>query len=85
MLDAILLEQQGVPAIAVITEPFRETGRAMAESWGLPGFRFLETPHPIANAGDKELDRRADRLLEAVVALLTDPAESAAPRPAREQ
>jgi hypothetical protein len=42
----------------VITEP-RETGRP-AEAWGLPGFRFLETA-PIANAGDKELDRRADR------------------------
>lgn len=71
MLDAILLEQQGVPAIAVITEPFRETGRAMAESWGLPGFRFLETPHPIASVGDEELDERADRLVEPVLALLT--------------
>jgi hypothetical protein len=71
VLDAILLEQQGVPAIAVITEPFHATGRAMAESWGLPGFRFLETPHPIANASDKELDERADRLVEPVLAILT--------------
>jgi hypothetical protein len=71
VLDAILLEQQGVPAIAVITEPFRETGRAMAESWGLSGFRILETPHPIANVDDKELDERADRLVEPVIALLT--------------
>lgn len=71
MLDAILLEQQGVPAIAVITEPFRETGRAMAESWGLPAFRFLETPHPIASVDDRELDERADRLVEPVLALLT--------------
>ena len=73
MLDAILLERQGVPAIAVITEPFRETGRAMVESWGLAGFRFLETPHPIANAQDKELDARADRLVDPVIALLTGP------------
>ena len=71
MLDAILLEQQGVPAVAVITEPFRETGRAMAESWGLPAFRFLETPHPIASIDAKELEARADRLVEPVVALLT--------------
>jgi len=71
VLDAILLEQQGVPAIAIITEPFRETGRAMAQSWGLPGFRFLETPHPIANASEAELDARADRLVEPVLAVLT--------------
>jgi hypothetical protein len=71
VLDAILLEQQGVPAIAVITEPFRETGRAMAQSWGIPGFRFLETPHPIANATEGELDARADRLVEPVLALLS--------------
>ena len=39
-------------------------------SWGLPGYRFLDVPHPIANLGDKELDVRADRLVEPVLALL---------------
>ncbi|PYN88518.1 MAG: hypothetical protein DMD87_09785 [Candidatus Rokuibacteriota bacterium] len=70
MLDAILFERVGVPAIAIVTEPFRPTGEAMATSWGLPGYRFLDMPHPIANLDDKELDARADRLVEAVLALL---------------
>ena len=70
MLDAILFERAGTPAIAVITEPFRPTGQAMATSWGMPGYRFLEVPHPIANLDEKELDERADRLVEQVVALL---------------
>ena len=70
MLDAILMEEQGVPAIAVVTTPFRNTGEAMATSWGLPGYRFLDVPHPIANLADKELDGRADRLVESVLALL---------------
>jgi hypothetical protein len=70
VLDAILIEQQGVPAIAIVTEPFRATGVAMATSWGLAGFQFLETPHPIANLTDKELDERADRLVEPLLALL---------------
>ncbi len=70
MLDAILFERAGVPAIAIVTEPFRPTGEAMATSWGLPGYRFLDMPHPIANLDDKELDARADRLVEAVLALL---------------
>jgi hypothetical protein len=74
VLDAILFERAGVPAIAVVTELFRATGEAMATSWGMPGYRFLEVPHPIANLDDKELDERADRLAEAVVALLRHPA-----------
>jgi hypothetical protein len=70
VLDAILLEQRGVPAVAIVTEPFRATARAMAESWGLPGYRFVETPHPIANLTDKELDARADALVAPVLELL---------------
>ena len=64
------MERAGTPAIAVVTDPFRATGEAMAAAWGMAGYPFLETPHPIANLGDKELDERADRLLDAVDALL---------------
>ncbi len=70
MLDAILMEREGVPAVAIVTDVFRATGEAMATSWGVPGYRFLETPHPIANLTDKDLDDRADALVDAVVALL---------------
>jgi hypothetical protein len=70
VLDAILMERAGTPAIAIVTEPFRATGEAMATAWGMPGYPFLATPHPIANLADKELDERADRLLDAVEALL---------------
>ena len=71
MLDAILMERAGTPAIAIITEPFRATGDAMATAWGMAGYPFLATPHPIANLADKELDERADRLLDAVELLLS--------------
>lgn len=53
-----------------LTESFRATGEAMATSWGMPGYRFLDVQHPIANLGDKKLDARADRLAEVVLALL---------------
>ena len=66
MLDAILMEQQGVPAIAIVTTPFRDTGEAMATSWGKPGYPFIDTPHPIANLTPAELDARADALADAV-------------------
>ena len=52
----MIFESQGVPAVAVITEPFRQTGQTMAASWGVPGYRFVEMPHPIANLTEKEID-----------------------------
>jgi hypothetical protein len=71
VLDAILLERAGVPAVAIVTDVFRATGDAMAASWGMSGYRFLDTPHPIANLGEKDLDARADQLVAPVVALLS--------------
>ena len=70
MLDAILMERAGTPAIAIVTDPFRATGDAMATAWGMAGYPFLSMPHPIANLTDKDLDERADRLFDAVEALL---------------
>jgi hypothetical protein len=65
VLDAILMEEQGVPAIAVVTTPFRNTGAAMAASWGKPGYPFVDTPHPIANLTGRDLEARADELADA--------------------
>ena len=65
------MERAGVPAIAIVTEPFRPTGEAMTAAWGMAGYAFLATPHPIANLADPALDERADRLFEAVQTLLT--------------
>ena len=76
MLDAILMEEQGVPAIAIVTAPFRTTGEAMARSWGLPDYPFLDTPHPIANLTAAELDARAEVLAAAVKGWLAEAARS---------
>jgi len=42
----------------------------MASNWGVPGFRFLSVPHPVANLNDQELDQRADDVVNEVVELL---------------
>ena len=70
MLDGILLEKAGIPAVSIITEPFHVTGEEMARSWGVPDYRFLEMPHPIANLTEAELNARADTLVERVEWLL---------------
>jgi len=70
VLDSILLEKQGIPAISIVTDAFVETGNVMASNWGIPGFRFLSVPHPVANLNDQELDQRADDVVNEVVELL---------------
>ena len=70
MLDSILLEKEGIPAISIVTDAFVETGNIMASNWGLAGFRFLSVPHPVANLNDKELDQRANDVVGEIVDLL---------------
>ncbi len=70
MLDGILLEKAGVPSAAIVTDLFEVTGRAMAEQWGLPYFKFLVMPHPTANLTEPELDQRARAVTPDVVKLL---------------
>ncbi len=73
MLDGILLEKAGIPAVSIVTEPFIPTGQAMAANWGLPRYKFVAMPHPIANLTEAELNSRADKLVEQVVALVQTP------------
>ena len=60
------MEQQGTPAVAIVTAPFRKTGEAMAQSWGLAGYAFLDTRHPIGNLGEPDLDKIADALADEI-------------------
>ena len=70
MLDGILLEKAGVPAASIITDVFQATGHAMAEQWGVPYYKFLAMPHPIANLTETQLDQRAQEISSEVVKLL---------------
>ena len=70
MLDGILLERKGVPSASIVTDVFEVTGRAMARQWGVPTYRFLIMPHPIANLTEAELDQRAREMAPEVVKLL---------------
>jgi hypothetical protein len=72
VLDSIVFEQHGVPSASIVTEVFKMTGKAMARSWGVPDFRFLMMPHPIANLTPAELDQRAAAITPGVVRLLLE-------------
>jgi len=72
VLDSIVFEQNGIPSASIITDVFQATGKAMARTWGLPDFRFVMMPHPIANLTDEQLDQRAREIAPKVIELLRE-------------
>ncbi len=72
LLDAIYLEKAKIPAIAIVTDAFDNTSREMAELWGVPNFKFVKIPHPLASLTPEQVDQRAQELVEKVVALLKE-------------
>ena len=71
MLDAVNFEQRGVPAAAILTEPFAATGEAIAELQGFAGYPFATVPHPIGSLTQAEAMALADAVTPAVLGLLT--------------
>ena len=70
MHDAILAEQAGILAMAIITDRFAPTARAMAELSGMPGHPFAVIPHPISNNSDAELREKAADAVQQCVRIL---------------
>ena len=65
-----MLEKAGVPAVPVITDAFDSTAREMAELWGVPDFRFVMMPHPLASLTPQGVEQRAQDLVDKVLRLL---------------
>ena len=70
MLDGIVFEKAGIPAASIVTDVFEGTGRAMAVAWGVPNYKVLALPHPIANLTDAQLEQRAREIAPEIVKLL---------------
>ena len=54
----------------VITDAFDSTAREMAELWGVPEFRFIMIPHPLATLAPAGVEQRAEELINKILALL---------------
>ena len=70
MLDAVLLEKAGIPAVPIVTDAFESTAKEMAELWGVPDFRFVMMPHPLASLTADDVEVRAGQLVDRVLELL---------------
>ena len=71
MLDAVHFEELGVPAAAILTEPFASTGQAIAELAGFADYPFATVPHPIGSLTVSEAIAVADAVTPMVLSLLT--------------
>jgi hypothetical protein len=80
VLDAISFEKRGIPAAAVITEPFLPTAEAMARLAGMPGYPVVAIPHPIGSLGPAEVAERADAIAAKIAELLLRATDTDDPR-----
>ena len=72
MCDLVHLEHRGIPAVGVATAPFADEAIEQARLLGMPDCRVAYIPHPVQLLSGDELDRRADDILPAVLAALTE-------------
>jgi hypothetical protein len=75
--DGLLLEQAGVPAVVICSDAFVVSADAMAGLRGAPGYRYVTTPHPVANLTPEGVRERARQAVPQIVALLTQPTMAA--------
>jgi len=72
VLDAVILEKAGIPAVPIVTDAFEATAKEMAELWGVPDFRFVMMPHPLGSLTVEGIARVSDGLLGKVLTLLEE-------------
>jgi hypothetical protein len=71
--DLVHLERRGVPAVGIATEPFADEAIEQARLLSMPDCRMLYVPHPVQLLTEAELSARADSVVAAVIAALTEP------------
>ncbi len=67
MHDTVELERQGVPSVFVASSTFIDAALVQAKALGLPMVPRVIVPHPIQDATDEEMGRKADESLDALL------------------
>lgn len=70
MHDAIEAERLGIPAVAIMTDRFVATARAVSAVNGFKEYPFAVIAHPLANNDDTVLREKARVAVAAIVPLL---------------
>jgi hypothetical protein len=73
VLDAIRLEEMGVPTISICSDHFTPFARELASAHGMDDLRLLEVEHPIAGFSPDEVEEKAFKIIPALKYLLQIP------------
>ena len=60
MHDSIELEKRKIPSVAVHTDLFIPTAKAIAAAFGIPSYPFVVIPHPISRLTNEEIKNTAE-------------------------
>jgi hypothetical protein len=68
--DGTIFERRGIQTAAVLTDPFRRPGDAMARVQGFSNYRYAVITHPISSLNSEQIRQRAKEALPQVLSLL---------------
>ena len=70
MLDAVALEQRGIPTVTFVTAPFVAAAKSIARVQGLPDLALVVIPHDYLVESDDEVEARLAPVFDDVCAAL---------------
>jgi hypothetical protein len=69
--DAVAIDRIGVPAVALISDQFRNGAATVARMRGADGYRFTVVQHPLGSLNEERLWERAEEAYPQIVAIAT--------------
>ncbi len=70
ILDAIKLEEEGIPTISICSHQFTTFAHELARSHGMENLRIVEIEHPIAGQSREQVERKLKKILPEMKTLL---------------
>ncbi len=70
ILDAIRLENKGIPTISICSHKFTTFAYELAKSHGIENLRIVEIEHPIAGQSPEQVEIKVKKILPKIKALL---------------
>lgn len=71
MHDGSVLEERGVPSVAICSEVFFSAGKVQARVLGYNEMEPLTVAHPIQSLTQEQIQERADSVIDKIIERLT--------------
>jgi len=70
--DTVYFEIEQTPAVAIASTEFGDAAKTQAKALGMADARYLLVPHPIQDATDDQIRKKADGIVDDVIAALSN-------------